>query len=103
MTSIVIGGLGNTIATGTIRVGIETIIGVIGQGKNFIGHHQVILATEGHMESRVVLDLAGLQVSRVDQDMEDLRVSRVDLGHMVNQVAQAEVDLTPKYMDHRAK
>jgi len=50
MTSITTGVIGTVIATGTIRVGIENILGNIGPVKNFIGHHQGIpLVGEGRM------------------------------------------------------
>jgi hypothetical protein len=100
-------------------VGTGTIPGVIGQGKSFIGHHQVILVTEDHMVNRVVRDMEGLRVNRVVRDMEGLRVNRVDLtGNQVGQDLvglrasqveadpmenQAEGDPTLKCMDHRAK
>ena len=107
MISIVIGELGSTIATGIIMVGIETIIGVIGQGKNFIGHHQVILAIEGLMANRVVQGMEDLRVSRagltgnrVGQDLVGLRASRAEGDPMEK---QAEGDLTLKCMDHRVK
>jgi hypothetical protein len=93
-------------------VGIGTIPGVIGLGKNFTGHHQVTLAIEGHMVSQVAQDMEDLResqvdqghmVNRVDRDMEDLRESQADPDHMVSQVVPAEADLTLKCMDHRAK
>jgi len=114
-TSIVIGGVGNAIATGITMVGTGTIPGVIGQGKSFIDHHQVILAIEDLMESQWLEGLEDRMVNRVDQGMEDLRESQVDLDRMVNQAAQelvarrvsqvvpVEADLTLKCMDHRAK
>jgi hypothetical protein len=96
-------------------VGTGTIPGVIGQGRNFIGHHQVILAIEDLMGSQWLEGIEDRMVNRVDQGMEDRRESQVDPGPMVNQAAQelvarrvsqvvlVEEDLTLKCMDHRAK
>jgi hypothetical protein len=80
MTSIVIGGRGKAIATGITKVGIGIIPGIIGQGKNFIGRHQVILVMEA------------LMVNQVDQGMADLRVSPV---------VPVEADHTVKCMEER--
>jgi hypothetical protein len=116
MTSIVIGGLGKAITTGIIKVGTEITPGIIGQGKNFIGHHQVILVMEDRMVNQVDQGMEELRVSpveadhmvnQVDQGMADLRVSQAGQGlvvHRANQAEeQAEVDPTAKCMDHRAK
>jgi len=75
-------------------VGTGTIPGVIGQGRNFIGHHQVILAIEDLMGSQWLEGIEDRMVNRVDQGMEDRRESQVVL---------VEEDLTLKCMDHRAK
>jgi len=114
MTSIVIGEIGSDVATGMGTIGIETIPGIIGPDKRFIGHHQDILATEDHMGSQWLEGLEGRMENQVVQGMEDLLVNRVDLGRMENQVdqelaarkvgrvAQVEAGLTLKCMeDHR--
>ena len=82
MTSITIGGLGNAIATGTIRAGIGITPDDIGPDRNFIGHRLVILVT------------VDLMVNQVDQDMVALRVNRVD---------QVGVGRTLRHTDHKAK
>ena len=89
MTSIVIGGRGKAIATGITKVGIGIIPGIIGQGKNFIGRHQVILVMEALMVNQV---MEALMVNQVDQGMADLRVSPV---------VPVEADHTVKCMEER--
>jgi hypothetical protein len=116
MTSIVIGGIGSAVATGMGRIGIETIPGVIGPDKRFIGHHQDILATEDLMGSQWLEGLEDRMENQVVQGMGGLRVSQVDTGLMEDQVDQGlvarrvgrvvpvEADLTLKCMeDHKAK
>jgi hypothetical protein len=89
MTFIVIGGIGSDVATGMGSLGIETIPGVIGPDKRFIGHHQDILVTEDHMGSQWLEALEDRMENQVAQGMEDLLESRVVLGRMENQVVQA--------------
>jgi hypothetical protein len=113
MTSIVIGGLGKAIATGITKVGIGIIPGVIGQGKNFIGRHQVILVMEALMVNqvdqgmealRVNQVMEALMVNQVDQGMEALRVSPVvpvEADLRVSPVVPVEADHTVKCMEER--
>ncbi len=98
MLPIVIEGLGSAVATGMGRIGIETIPGVIGPDKRFIGHHQDILATEDRKP--------------VVEGLEDRMENQVDTGLMEDQVDQGPAGrpvvpwrrTSPQCMeDHKAK
>ena len=97
MTSIVIGGLGKAIATGITKVGIGIIPGIIGQGKNFIGRHQVILVMEALMVNQV------MEAHMVNQVMEAHMVNQVEglADLMVSPVVPVEADHTVKCMEER--
>ena len=122
MTSITIGGLGNAIATGTIRAGIGITPDDIGPDRNFIGHRLVILVTAGLMVNLVDQDMVvlrvnreGLMVNLVDRGMVVLMGNQADLDLMVNQadqdmvvlrvnrVDQVGVGRTLRHTDHKAK
>ncbi len=104
MTSIVIGGIGSAVATGMGRIGIETIPGVIGPDKRFIGHHQDILATEDLMGSQWLEGLEDRMENQVDTGLMEDQVDQGLVARRVGRVVPVEADLTLKCMeDHKAK
>lgn len=102
MIFIVTGEPGNATVTGITKDGIETTPGVIGQGRNFTGHHQVIQDLKGLIGNQAYRDIGGPMTGREVWDRMVNRVDR-DIGYlMVNRVDPAAADRTLRYIGQRA-